>query len=56
MEQEATFVGIDVAKARVDVAVRPSGDISFAPAYACLPMIVAFAALRLLDHVLNVCG
>ena len=27
MEQELTFVGIDVAKARVDVAVRPSGDI-----------------------------
>ena len=27
MEQEPTFVGIDVAKARVDVAVRPSGDI-----------------------------
>ena len=23
MEQEATYVGIDVAKARVDVAVRP---------------------------------
>ena len=27
MERELTFVGIDVAKARVDVAVRPSGDI-----------------------------
>ena len=27
MEHELTFVGIDVAKARVDVAVRPSGDI-----------------------------
>ena len=27
MEQEPTFVGIDVAKARVDVAVRPGGDI-----------------------------
>ena len=27
MEQEPTFVGIDVAKARVDVAVRPSGAI-----------------------------
>ena len=27
MEQEPTYVGIDVAKARVDVAVRPSGDI-----------------------------
>ena len=27
MEQELTFVGIDVAKAWVDVAVRPSGDI-----------------------------
>lgn len=27
MEQEQTYVGIDVAKARVDVAVRPSGDI-----------------------------
>ena len=27
MEQELTYVGIDVAKARVDVAVRPSGDI-----------------------------
>ena len=27
MEQEPIFVGIDVAKARVDVAVRPSGDI-----------------------------
>ena len=26
MEQELTYVGIDVAKARVDVAVRPSGD------------------------------
>ena len=27
MEQEATYVGIDVSKARVDVAVRPAGDI-----------------------------
>ena len=27
MEQEPTYVGIDVAKARVDVAVCPSGDI-----------------------------
>ena len=27
MKQEASYVGIDVAKARVDVAVRPSGDI-----------------------------
>ena len=26
MEQEATYVGIDVAKSRVDVATRPSGD------------------------------
>ena len=26
MEQEATYVGIDVSKARVDVAVRPTGD------------------------------
>ena len=26
MEQEATYVGVDVAKARLDVAVRPSGD------------------------------
>ena len=26
MEQEATYVGIDVAKANVDVAVRPTGD------------------------------
>ena len=26
MEQEATYVGIDVAKARVDVAVRPTED------------------------------
>ena len=25
MEQEATYVGVDVAKARLDVAVRPSG-------------------------------
>ncbi len=27
MDEELTYVGIDVAKARVDVAVRPSGDI-----------------------------
>lgn len=27
MKQEETYVGIDVAKARVDVAVRPGGDI-----------------------------
>ena len=26
MEQEATYVGIDVAKAQVDVAIRPSND------------------------------
>ena len=26
MEQKATYVGVDVAKARLDVAVRPSGD------------------------------
>ena len=26
MEQEATYVGIDVAKAQVDVAVRPTDD------------------------------
>ena len=26
MEQEATHIGIDVAKAQVDVAVRPTGD------------------------------
>ena len=26
LEQEATYVGIDVAKAQLDVAVRPSGD------------------------------
>ena len=25
MEQESTYVGIDVAKAQVDVAVRPTG-------------------------------
>ena len=25
MEREATYVGIDVAKAKVDVAVRPTG-------------------------------
>ena len=25
MEQEATYVGIDVAKSRVDVAARPGG-------------------------------
>ena len=27
MEQEPVFVGIDVAKDRVDVALRPSGDV-----------------------------
>ena len=27
MEQRVNYVGIDVAKARVDVAVRPGGDI-----------------------------
>ena len=27
MTEELSYVGIDVAKARVDVAVRPSGDI-----------------------------
>jgi len=27
MDQETTFVGIDVAKARVDVATRPAGDV-----------------------------
>ena len=27
MKQEPTYVGIDVAKARVDVAVRPGGGI-----------------------------
>ena len=27
MKQQPTYVSIDVAKARVDVAVRPSGDI-----------------------------
>ena len=27
MEQKLNYVGIDVAKARVDVAVRPGGDI-----------------------------
>ena len=26
MEQESTYVGIDVAKAQVDVAVRPTDD------------------------------
>ena len=26
MEQEGIYVGIDVAKAQVDVAVRPTGD------------------------------
>lgn len=26
MKQEPTFIGIDVAKARVEVAVRPGGD------------------------------
>ena len=26
MEQEVIYVGIDVAKAQVDVAVRPTGD------------------------------
>ena len=26
MEQEGIYVGIDVAKARVDVAIRPVGD------------------------------
>lgn len=31
MEQEPTFVGIDVAKARVDIAVRPSGDVWSCP-------------------------
>ena len=27
MEQESTYVGIDVAKAQVDVAVRPTGEV-----------------------------
>ena len=27
MEQEATYVGIDVAKSQVDVAARPAGDV-----------------------------
>ena len=27
MEQEATYVGIDVAKSRVDVVARPAGDV-----------------------------
>ena len=27
MEQEATYVGIDVAKSRLDVAARPAGDV-----------------------------
>ena len=27
MKQEEIYVGIDVAKARVDVAIRPGGDI-----------------------------
>ena len=27
MEQEATYVGIDVAKSRVDVPTRPGGDV-----------------------------
>ena len=27
MKQEETYLGIDVAKARVDVAIRPGGDI-----------------------------
>ena len=27
MSQESIYVGIDVAKARVDVAIRPRGDI-----------------------------
>ena len=27
MEQEATYIGIDVAKFRVDVATRPAGDV-----------------------------
>ena len=27
MEQESTYVGIDVAKSRVDVAARPAGDV-----------------------------
>ena len=26
MEQEVTYVGIDVAKAQVDVAIRPTND------------------------------
>ena len=26
MEQEETYVGIDVAKAQVDVAIRPADD------------------------------
>lgn len=26
MEQEATFVGMDIAKDRVDIAVRPTGQ------------------------------
>ena len=27
MKQEETYVGIDVAKDRLDVAIRPEGDI-----------------------------
>ena len=27
MKQKETYVGIDVAKARVDVAIRPDGDV-----------------------------
>ena len=27
MKQEETYVGIDVAKARVDIATRPGGDV-----------------------------
>ena len=42
MEKEATYVGIDVAKAQVDVAVHPTGD-SWEVSYddACVGKLVS---------------
>ena len=66
MEQESTYVGIDVAKAQVDVAVRPTGQRWLSPTTSpglgnwspnwrtwILPLVAALAAAALPVVVVN---
>ena len=54
MKQESTYVGIDVAKAQVDVAVRPTGQ-TWTITYDDAGIQELVSQLKTLEPALGVC-